>query len=668
VIRRWYPVAALGLLAAVDSFHFYAFLILGPDIGRTLGVGRDALAGTALVALLAVPLGALALIALARRSRRRALLSVSSGALWSAGTALTSIVTGPWGLVGIITADGASTASVRTLHPALIADIYPAAVRVRALAAHRAGDAVGLVVGPLLVTALSTAGGLTWRGVFLVLAGISLVAVVAAVGLRDPGPERAPSTVIVPTTSEQCRALLRVPTVRRLLATHAVAGLMLAPLLSQAFFLFEQRHGLDAGDRGVMLAIAGAASIVAVALVATPAERRLARGPAALLALAPWLFCLQAGALVAMALLPTAAGAIVALAAVIACMAVIGTIMLAVLVTIVAPVARPHVAALAGIALAGIGGFTGLILFMGIDERLGLAGSTAVLAAPPLGAALIARLARRDADADHGSMLAQETEAEELARRREAGEPCPLLECRGLSHAYEGRPALERVDLTVPAGDVVALLGTNGAGKSTLLKLIAGLEPGAPGSVRLDGEDVALLDPERRARMGIVLVTGGDGTFGTLTVRESLRLAAAAAGRERADAAEAMGEALERFPALAARLDVRAIALSGGERQMLELAQALMLRPRLLLADELTRGLAPEAAADLLRRVRGLADAGMTVLLVDQSADTALSLASRALFMERGRIVFDGPPEALRRRGDLMRAVFLGPAKSEVSS
>ena len=243
----------------------------------------------------------------------------------------------------------------------------------------------------------------------------------------------------------------------------------------------------------------------------------------------------------------------------------------------------------------------------------------------------------------------------------------PLLECRGIDFAYGQLQVLFGVDFTVRAGELVALLGTNGAGKSTLLRVVSGLGYPSAGTVRLDGRDVTFLDPERRTALGILQVPGGKGVYGALTVLENLRVHAYRC-KERDEAAERIEAALDAFPRLRERRNQPAGTMSGGEQQMLNLARAYIARPRLLLIDELSLGLAPKVVGELLTAVRHLNDAGIAVVVVEQSVNIALSLARHAYFMERGAVRFDGASQELLERGDLLRAVFLQGADAAVGA
>jgi branched-chain amino acid transport system ATP-binding protein len=234
-----------------------------------------------------------------------------------------------------------------------------------------------------------------------------------------------------------------------------------------------------------------------------------------------------------------------------------------------------------------------------------------------------------------------------------------LVECRALDVAYGPVQVLFGVDFDVEEGEIVALLGTNGAGKSTLLKAIAGLITPAAGKVTLDGRDITGADAEAVTRAGVSLMPGGKGIFPTITVDEHLRLAGWTFRKDSARLDAARAEVLDLFPILAERSAQPAGFLSGGEQQMLALAQAFMTRPRLLLVDELSLGLAPTVVGQLLDVLRTVHSAGTTIVIVEQSVNVALTLAQRAVFMEKGEVRFTGPTDELLERPDLLRSVFI---------
>jgi branched-chain amino acid transport system ATP-binding protein len=233
-----------------------------------------------------------------------------------------------------------------------------------------------------------------------------------------------------------------------------------------------------------------------------------------------------------------------------------------------------------------------------------------------------------------------------------------VLELSTVVTTYGAVRALDGVDMTVPAGSLTAVLGANGAGKTTLLRTISGLVPPRSGSVRFDGNDITGNAADGVARMGLGHVPEHGGVITELTVRENLRLGALWR-RDRADRAAALGEVLDLFPPLAHRLGAQASTLSGGERQMLVIGRALMGRPRMLLLDEPSLGLAPMVAARIMRVLRGLREEqGLTVLLVEQNARSALSVAEHAYVLALGRVVVDAPAHTIT--AEALHDVYLG--------
>ena len=220
-----------------------------------------------------------------------------------------------------------------------------------------------------------------------------------------------------------------------------------------------------------------------------------------------------------------------------------------------------------------------------------------------------------------------------------------LLEIRGLEVRYDGIRAVKGIDLEVGAGEMVCLIGANGAGKSSTLRAISGLVPTAPGAVRFDGSDLAGIPAFRRARAGLVMVPEGRGVFAQLSVEENLAMGAYV--RADAEVQSDRARVFEIFPRLAERSRQTAGTLSGGEQQMLAIGRALMSRPKLLALDEPSMGLAPIAAQKILQVIRDINRSGVTVLLVEQNARSALALAHRAYVMESGEITLSGEARAL---------------------
>ncbi len=231
------------------------------------------------------------------------------------------------------------------------------------------------------------------------------------------------------------------------------------------------------------------------------------------------------------------------------------------------------------------------------------------------------------------------------------------LRVEGFSVQRGGRRVVREVSLEIPSGEITALLGPNGAGKSSMVLAIGGVLKPLGGKVLLEGVDYAGKRPERIRRAGIAIVPEGRRLLAQLTVAENLRVATytlsntdEAAGRQRA---------LELFPELEKRLDYPARSLSGGEQQMLVLAQALVSHPRFVIIDELSLGLAPVVVNRLVPTIRSVAESGVGVLLIEQFAALALGLANQAYIMEGGQIQFSGLASELREKPEMLQSAYL---------
>jgi len=235
-----------------------------------------------------------------------------------------------------------------------------------------------------------------------------------------------------------------------------------------------------------------------------------------------------------------------------------------------------------------------------------------------------------------------------------------MLEVAGLGAAYGRVRVLNDVTLTVAAGECVTVIGANGAGKSTLLRCVAGLLRPAVGRVSFDGVEVTGLGAEKLVRRGMALVPEGRMLFGPMTVAENLRLGAYCRGRAAAmQTAEDLARVHGLFPVLAERASQPAATLSGGEQQMLAVGRALMSRPRLLLLDEPSLGLAPKVITGIFAALDELRRAGLTILLVEQDARLALRHADRGYVMRTGRVALTGPAADLAANDDV-RLIYLG--------
>jgi branched-chain amino acid transport system ATP-binding protein len=235
-----------------------------------------------------------------------------------------------------------------------------------------------------------------------------------------------------------------------------------------------------------------------------------------------------------------------------------------------------------------------------------------------------------------------------------------VLEVQDLAVNYGAIRALQGISFHVEEGEIVTLIGANGAGKSTTLKTISGLLRPAAGSVKYRGESIAGIPADRVVKLGIVQVPEGRQIFAPLTVRENLEMGAYTR-KDKAGIERSMKRVFASFPRLEERLGQRGGTLSGGEQQMLAMGRGLMAEPSLLLLDEPSMGLAPILVEEIFNIIQGIHKQGVSILLVEQNAAMALSVASRAYVLETGRVVLEGPAQAVRENPDVKKA-YLGEA------
>lgn len=236
----------------------------------------------------------------------------------------------------------------------------------------------------------------------------------------------------------------------------------------------------------------------------------------------------------------------------------------------------------------------------------------------------------------------------------------PVLVADHIEFSYGRLQVLFGISLELHDGEALALLGTNGAGKSTLLRVISGLERPSLGSVTYLGHDITGAAPEDLPRRGLLLIVGGKSVFSDMTVAENLEMACQSAALTTKSRKVRIEEVYSTFPALASRRGQKAGGLSGGEQQQVALSKAILLRPKVLCIDELSLGLAPVLVGQLIEIALKFRDAGVSLIVVEQSLNIAAQICERAVFLEKGQIRFEGATRELLARNDIARAVFLG--------
>jgi len=456
--------------------------------------------------------------------------------------------------------------------------------------------------------------------------------------------------------------LRKIKTFYYLTTGVGVLGFALIAIPIQFNLLLEDKYAMGPFQRGVVESLIWVAALAALPWAGRVFDRGFRRDPSAMVRMAG-ILVMAAGVVYAVALPIKILGGLVLMIAVAQTLISMAFVAVPSVIAAVSPYRiRAQAFALLPVFIFLMGGFFGGLIVGQLSDAYNE--RTAMLvAAPPaalIGGALIAygsRYIRRDI-----SRAVEELLEEQEEQRRAAADPAsvPALQVHNLDFAYGSVQVLFDVSFEVARGEVLALLGTNGAGKSTLLRAVSGLGIPDRGVVRLGGRTITYAEAEDRFAAGLVQLRGGEGVFEDLSVADNLAASVLAAGLERAEVETRSERVLSMFPALAERPDTPGRSLSGGQQQMLALAMVLMHEPEVLLIDELSLGLAPVVVQELLGVVERLRERGQTMVIVEQSLNVALAFADRAIFMEKGRIRFEGPARELAERDDLARAVFLG--------
>jgi len=664
-----YPLLILFALNAVDELDRTVFGVVAPNIRDYFGLSNGGF-----LALVAITLigGLLVEVPLAYYSDRmkRVPFAIGGAAVWAVFGLATGLAVTLFAM--IIARSGASIgrAVVTPTHNSLLSDYYPTHVRTEVFGFHRMANAVGACIGPLLGGVIAEIWG--WRAPFIVFFFPTVIFVIMGLKLKEPGrghwerkaagasEDAIHTDETPPSWAESVRILWQVRTLRRIWYSLPFLAASVIGLATLTSLFYEEVFGLSEAERGFVAGIAEPAQIVGIIIGIPLASRLMLKDPGAGLR---WLSLVAigiAGAWVMYALAPTVWVAVFANILISGMAALLAPGIFAALSLSIPPKVRALGFSMASLFI--LPGLLALIVVGAVADEYGIRGGLLLMVPIFLIGAAILSSASMFVRADINRVWTSTAAQAEVKYQRSQG-LVKLLLVRNLDVSYDNVQVLFGVNLEVDEGEIVALLGTNGAGKSTLLNAIAGLVPADGGAIVFDGRDATYAPPYEITARGIIVVPGGKGVFPSLTVAENLRLGGwlNKDKRVRNDAVESV---LERFPVLRNRMSEPAANLSGGQQQMLTLGMALLTKPRLLMIDELSLGLAPSIVAELLEAVKALKEQGTTIILVEQSVNVALTVAETAYFMEKGEIRFNGPTSELLNRPDVLRSVFLEGAAS----
>ncbi len=669
------PLVVLFLLYFFDEFDTQAFGVLAPEIQRAfhlsdVGIGSIVIFNTSIVLLIAIPLGHYA-----DRLPRR--LFVIFGALVAG---IFSFLTG---IVGIVVAllfivrvgNGIGLTINSSVHPSLLADYYNPEDWTSVFSVHLNAPRLGAIIGPILAGIVGQIFG--WRVAFMIL--IVPVGVMAFVALRLKEPlrggtqDRAAAELVAQEKpapfDRSVRTVMSIKTLNRQYIAWIFVGAGFIPLSVVVPLLLQHKFHVHPFWRGVIIGAGAAAAFVGVRYSRDLTQKWFTQGMGQPINYTGWVLVIVGIGIAAIAVAPTLWLCIVF----IILTNLVGGVFwvpFTVTETFVSP-ARVRTLALSlgsGFLIAGVWLLYLLPGFLQIADRHGESwGLIAVVPYWFIGG-FVLRSARHFVEKDAVRALEMLQTAARIREERLHRTTDEMLICSKVNVAYDSTQVLFGVDFTVSEGELIALLGTNGAGKSTLLKTISGLVHPIGGSIFFDGEDITFHDPEETAELGIIQMPGGKSVFPSLSVKENLEMAGWLYTKDQAHITSATDHVFDLFPVLKQRLTQQAGSLSGGEQQMLSLGQAFIAKPRLLMIDELSLGLAPVVVQQLLQIVTDIHAAGTTIILVEQSVNVALTVAKHAYFMEKGQIRFDGPTSELLGRADILRSVFLEGAQAVVSS
>ena len=667
-------VLFMFLLNVIDDLP-RAVRVVAPDIQNTFGISDTTLTGVLSFGGVALVLGAVPMASLADRIKRVTIIPLAS-LFWAFTMFLSGAVINPFQLFVTNAFTGAGQAYRIPVSNSLLTDSYPVQARARIFALEGVGRPLGQLLGPFIVGGVAAWAGGTegWRWAFFVLAIPPVVVGLLSIRLKEPKRGQFDQEAVfgeqnegeaedeLPVSTTQAFARLqKVKTFYYLAVGVGVLGFALIAVPLQFNLLLESKYGFGPLKRGVVESLIWVITIPILPVVGKLFDRKFREDPPAMMRMAGW-FVIASGLLYLVGLQIKPIGGLVIMIALAQAAIAASFVASGPIIAAVSPFRiRSQAFAFLPVFIFLMGGFFGGLFVGQLSDSFGNRTAMWVVAPPAaiIGGTLIiygSRFIRRDI-----SLAVEELieERDELERMAESPDDVPVIQVRNLDYSYGLVQVLFDAGLEVRRGEVLALLGNNGAGKSTLIRAISGLGVPDRGVIRLNGRTITYTDAERRFKEGIVLLRGGAGIFSDLSIGDNLRTSVLATDITDAEVDARVIKAVERFPALDGRLGERAGDLSGGQQQMLALAMALMHEPEVLIIDELSLGLAPVVVQALLEVIEQLKAEGMTMIIVEQSINIALSLADQVVFLEKGAVRFEGSADELAA-DDVAQSVFLG--------
>jgi len=669
------PLLLFTLAAIVPSTFGNGINLIGNNLEKTFHLHDTGLGAVGFVQSAAPLLWAVPLALWADRKSRKFVAGVAL-LVFAVLAPLMALSPNVWWFVLFLMFVSVGSAVNQTVHNSYLADAYPPEARSRVFSWHYLSDPIGQTVGILVFGYVVALTG-DWRwGLVVGAAGFPIGLLLFKLREPDKGANESShilkaSGMDVHTQQEQAPRVLLGSAITRLLRIkslyYELVAVAVLGFVGTGWGLFGNLYFVrvwhqHTAQRADIFSIIGLAAFLGLPVAYTVGDRLFRRAPQAPLVLAGVSITVY-GAFFTISLYMPKLWLVVAMQ--LLANAAIAPIAIAIFQTLAAtapPEMRSICFAMFGVYSAIFGGFAGGIILGAISDASNVTAALTLIGPVCAIGGVLLVIGSRHVRRDITLVIEDVIERYAEGRRRQAGGDIPAMQIHNLDFFYGNQQVLFDVNLEVPEGEIVALLGTNGAGKSTLLRAVSGLDHPHRGVVRLFGTTCTYLEPEQIIGLGAALLLGGKMTFPGLSVKDNFRIGGHSLRSDGPKARSALDQAIDLFPELGPHLGQPAGTLSGGEQQMLALARVMMTKPRLLMIDELAFGLAPMTVERLMEIVRRVNASGTTVVVVEQSVNRAMSLATHAFFLERGEVKFDGPAQDLLARTDLLRPIFLAGA------